>query len=58
MAGVLVLAAGVPRVFESADFGLSVAGYVVMRLAMVAQWLGAAQTDPRSRPAALRHPAL
>jgi low temperature requirement protein LtrA len=57
MAGVLVLAAGVPRVFESADLGLSVTGYVVMRLAMVAQWLRAAQTDPVSRPAALRYAA-
>jgi low temperature requirement protein LtrA len=57
MAGVLVLAAGVPRIFESADLGLSVTGYVVMRLAMVAQWLRAAQTDPVSRPAALRYAA-
>jgi low temperature requirement protein LtrA len=55
MAGVLVLAAGVPRIFESSDFGLSVAGYVIMRLAMVAQWLRAAQTDPPSRSAALRY---
>jgi low temperature requirement protein LtrA len=57
MAGVLVLAAGVPRVFESSDLGLSVTGYVIMRLAMVAQWLRAAQTDQGRRPAALRYAA-
>ena len=54
MAGVLVLAAGVPRAFESTNLDLVTSGYVIMRLAMVAQWLRAAGTDPRSRPAALR----
>ena len=41
MAGVLILAAGVPRAFES-DFTLVWCGFVVMRLAMVTQWLRAA----------------
>ena len=57
MGGVLVMAAGIPRAFESGDFGLSVAGYVLMRLAMVAHWLRAAQTDQTTRPCALRYAA-
>src|SRR5690606_30107873 len=42
MAGVLVVASGVPAVFENGDFTLVVIGYVVMRLAMVTQSLPAA----------------
>ncbi|MFG2533453.1 low temperature requirement protein A [Streptomyces sp. NPDC048516] len=42
MAGVLVLAAGVPRAFAHSDFKVIWCGYVVMRLAMVTQWLRAA----------------
>lgn len=42
MAGVLVLAAGVPRAFADSDFTVIWFGYLVMRLAMVAQWLRAA----------------
>ncbi|MFI0710731.1 low temperature requirement protein A [Streptomyces inhibens] len=42
MAGVLILAAGVPRAFEHSDFAVIWFGYVVMRLAMVTQWLRAA----------------
>ena len=44
MAGVLVLAAGVGRAFEDHDWSLVVLGYVIMRLAMTAQWLRAART--------------
>ena len=51
MAGVLVLASGVPAVFEDGDFTLVVAGYVVMRVAMVAQWLRAAVEHPRAAAA-------
>ena len=43
MSGVLVLAAGIEPVFEDRDFTLVVAGYVIMRLAMVAQWLRASR---------------
>ena len=57
MAGVLVLAAGIPRAFESTDLGLMTYGYVVMRLAMVTQWLRAAQSDGETRPCALRYAA-
>jgi low temperature requirement protein LtrA len=40
--GVLILAAGVPRAFDSSDFRLVAIGYAVMRLALVTQWLRAA----------------
>ena len=55
IAGGLVLAAGVPAAFEHYDFGTVVAGYVIMRLAMVGQWLRVARQDPAGRPAALRY---
>ena len=55
MAGVLVLAAGIPRAFESSDIGLMTGGYVIMRLAMVVQWLRAAQARDDTRPCALRY---
>ncbi|QUQ62860.1 low temperature requirement protein A [Kutzneria sp. CA-103260] len=53
--GVLILAAGIPRVFTDDDWRIMIAGYVVMRLAMVAQWLRAAQSDPERRRCALRY---
>ncbi|MEO3809856.1 low temperature requirement protein A [Sphaerisporangium sp. B11E5] len=55
--GVLVLAAGVPRAFETQDFGLVTLGYVVMRLAMVALWLRAAREDPARGRIAYRYAA-
>jgi low temperature requirement protein LtrA len=54
MIGVLVLAAGVPRMFASIertgrlDNSVMVLGYVIMRVALVFQWLRAA-TDNRAR---------
>ena len=52
IAGSLVMAAGIPRVFADRDFSVIVIGYVVMRLAMVTQWLRAAAADhPRRRTA-------
>jgi low temperature requirement protein LtrA len=54
MAGVLVIAAGVPSAFEAFDFRIMVVGYVIMRLALVALWLRAAADDPPGRPTALR----
>ncbi|MEU3493820.1 low temperature requirement protein A [Kitasatospora cineracea] len=54
--GVLVLAAGVPRIFEDRDLVLGVAGYVLMRLAMVTQWLRAARGESGpARTCALRY---
>jgi low temperature requirement protein LtrA len=55
MAGVLVLAAGVPAAFEAGDFSAVTLGYVIMRLGLVAQWLRAAIEDPLSRGTALRY---
>ena len=57
IAGGLTVAAGVDRAFDG-DFRAIVAGYVLMRLSLVAQWLRAARSDPRmTRPAALRFAA-
>jgi low temperature requirement protein LtrA len=55
MAGVLVFAAGIPAAFEHFDYATVVAGYVIMRLAMVAQWLRAAHSDPAARAGTLRY---
>jgi low temperature requirement protein LtrA len=55
MGGVLVLAAGIPAAFKDFDFTTVVIGYVIMRLAVVAQWLRAAADHPEGRPAALRY---
>jgi low temperature requirement protein LtrA len=51
--GALILAAGVPRAFDG-NFTVVVVGYVVMRLAMVTQWLRVAWSDPARRVTALR----
>ena len=58
IAGVLVLAAGVSRAFDDHDFLLVWLGYVIMRLALAAQWLRAARsaTGPE-RTTALRYTA-
>ena len=59
MVGVLVLALGIPAVFESVDHGepldntVVVAGYIVMRVAMLAQWIRVAVQDPAHRRVAL-----
>jgi low temperature requirement protein LtrA len=54
MAGVLVLAAGIHDAFNDQDFVTGTLGYVIMRVAMVAQWLRAARSDPEHRPTAMR----
>ena len=55
MAGVLVLAAGIEAVFAGERITVVVLGYVVMRVAMVAQWLRAARADPGNRAACLTY---
>lgn len=55
MAGVLVLAAGIPDSIDHQDLGVATFGYVIMRLAMVAQWLRAAAAHPEGRRAARRY---
>ena len=54
IAGALILAAGVPRAFDDADFRVITLGYVVMRVALVSQWLRAAYGDPIRRTTAVR----
>jgi low temperature requirement protein LtrA len=55
IAGVLVLAAGVPAAFERDDFTVVTIGYVIMRIPLVAQWLRAARDDPSRRGVAIRY---
>jgi low temperature requirement protein LtrA len=61
MLGVLVLALGLPALFDSldegdhVDNGVVVAGYVVMRVATIALWLRAAKHDTARRRTALTY---
>ena len=54
MAGALVLTAGVHDAFVEHDFTTATLGYVIMRLAMVTQWLRVAVQQPSSRRRATR----
>ena len=55
MVGVLILALGLPAMFESlvegdhVDNTVMVIGYVVMRVPMLLQWLRASRQDPDRR---------
>ena len=51
MAGVLVLASGIEAAFVEHDFTVVILAYVVMRVAMVAQWLRASRHAGPSRRA-------
>jgi low temperature requirement protein LtrA len=61
MVGVTVLALGLPQMYASIEHGghvdtrVIVAGYVVMRIALVGQWLRAAKQDPARRAASLTY---
>jgi low temperature requirement protein LtrA len=56
IAGVLVLAAGVSRAFEDHEYLAVWLGYVIMRLALIAQWLRVARsTEGAERTMALRY---
>ena len=61
MVGVIIMALGFPPMFASIEHGehvdnrVMVAGYVVMRIALVGQWLRAARQDPAHRPACLTY---
>ncbi|WP_345438342.1 low temperature requirement protein A [Microbacterium gilvum] len=50
MSGVLVLAAGIPQAFHG-EFAIPVVGYVIMRIAMVTQWLRASASAGGARRA-------
>lgn len=61
MVGVVIMALGFPQMYASIEQGhhvdnkVMVAGYVVMRIALVAQWLRAAVQDPDHRAACLTY---
>jgi len=61
MIGVLILALGLPAMFKSIEHGahldntIMVLGYIVMRVAMIFQWLRAALQDRRGRSACLAY---
>lgn len=63
MTGVLVLAVGLPRMFTSIEHGqqldnsVMVLGYVIMRVAMIFQWLRAARQDLTRRRTCLAYAA-
>ena len=64
MVGVLILALGIQPFFASIEHGqhvdnaILVAGYVVMRIALVGQWLRAARQDPAHRAACLTYAVI
>jgi low temperature requirement protein LtrA len=55
MTGVLVMAAGIPRAFADDDYVVVTAGYVIMRVALIALWLRAAYSVAENRRCALRY---
>ncbi|MEU9107908.1 low temperature requirement protein A [Streptomyces xanthophaeus] len=58
IAGVLVYAAGVSRAFDENDWTVAVVGYLIMRVALTAQWLRAASGESGpARATALKYAA-
>ncbi|MFE6839266.1 low temperature requirement protein A [Streptomyces sp. NPDC057705] len=58
IAGVLVYAAGVSRAFDENDWTVAVVGYIIMRVALTAQWLRAASGESgTARTSALKYAA-
>lgn len=55
IAGALVVAAGAAEALQQEDFTVITWGYVIMRLAMVTQWLRAARSDPERRRSCVRY---
>lgn len=53
--GALVMAAGIPAIFEGQPFLLGLIGYLIMRLGMILLWLLAARGDLENRNSALRY---
>lgn len=53
MTGAIIIAAGIARAFDN-DWAVVGIGYVVMRAALIAQWLRAARDDPARRSVNLR----
>ncbi|MFF7214938.1 low temperature requirement protein A [Streptomyces sp. NPDC008238] len=55
--GALVMSAGTSAALQHGDYTVITWGYVLMRLAMVSQWLRAAGSDPERRRSCLRYAA-
>jgi len=55
IAGSLVMAAGIPAVFQQHNFDVIIIGYVIMRLALVTQWIRVAKHDPERKVTAYRY---
>ncbi len=55
MAGAIVMAAGIGRAIDAGDWSLVLLGYIVMRFALVFQWLRAARDDPSHRTQDIRY---
>ncbi|NNP69269.1 low temperature requirement protein A [Acinetobacter sp. Ac_5812] len=53
--GSLVMAAGIPAVFQEHNFDVIIIGYVIMRLALVTQWIRVAKHDSERRVTAYRY---
>jgi low temperature requirement protein LtrA len=57
MAGVLIIAAGVPTAFDDLDYAGVTVGYLVMRVGLVALWVRAGIEHPERRATAFRYAA-
>jgi low temperature requirement protein LtrA len=55
MAGVLILAAGVPRAFAEGKFAVVTIGYLVMRVGLVSQWIRVARSKSATSASATRY---
>lgn len=55
MIGVLIFSVGIPDLFSSTVSYLGVAGYAIMRIALVIQWFRAANGDPTRKKTCLRY---
>lgn len=53
--GSLVIAAGIPAIFKSQDFTVSILGYILMRLVLTVQWIRAGMSDPEHRVTAFKY---
>ncbi len=54
ISGALVLAAGIPRAFDSRDFGVVTLGYTIMRIPLIGLWLRVLHDDVARRATAAR----
>jgi low temperature requirement protein LtrA len=57
MSGAAIFAGGVSSITESLNFSYALAGWIIMRIGMVALWLRAAASNPEYRSTALRYAA-